>query len=452
MDKYCVSCHDAEGSSGSPMPLLTYEDMVADAVLTDGKKVYETVGTRVHDTKRPMPPKQKLTAAELAIIDEFVAAKAPEGDDPTCGGGDKNSEGERDRHHGAHRGVAAKGVRRDLQDPLARPGRSHRSDAGPRGPGGSPAGRWSTRRGATRRCRRSRSTRSRTTRRCSTTGSCTPGGAFLTGWAPGDDERPPSRRTSAWTCRPASGSLQARHALLQHRGHAGRAGPERRRASASSRVSTCARTRPPSPWASRASATVRAGPGRREDGPQSPAPATSATTAPVHLMTASPHAHKYARHMKFTVTKKDKARDRHARQPFAFGEQGTYPLEPRGRPRDAATSSPRPAATPTTPARTSRSARAPTTRCASTSPRTGPRARCLAAAAARAASAASAASAVSAVSAAARAGSGASSRAAETSHARRAERRAGSLFCDGANVARVDANYAPVGRDRAARE
>jgi mono/diheme cytochrome c family protein len=88
MDKYCTVCHDADGTGGSPMPLLTYEDMVAPAVLTKGKKVYETVGTRVHDTKMPMPPTQKLSAAELATIDEFVTAKAPKGDDATCGADD----------------------------------------------------------------------------------------------------------------------------------------------------------------------------------------------------------------------------------------------------------------------------------------------------------------------------------------------------------------------------
>ena len=88
VDKYCVGCHDADGTGGSPMPLLSYEDLVADAVITEGKKVYEVVGTRVHDTKMPMPPKAKLTAAELTIIDDFVAAKAPKGNNPTCEGGE----------------------------------------------------------------------------------------------------------------------------------------------------------------------------------------------------------------------------------------------------------------------------------------------------------------------------------------------------------------------------
>jgi hypothetical protein len=45
---------------------------------------------RVHDTVKPMPPQEKLTADQLSSIDTWVAAGGPEGSDPTCGGATTN--------------------------------------------------------------------------------------------------------------------------------------------------------------------------------------------------------------------------------------------------------------------------------------------------------------------------------------------------------------------------
>jgi hypothetical protein len=52
------------------------------------------------------------------------------------------------------------------------------------------------------------------------------------------------------------------------------------------------------------------------------------TTQPVHLLTASPHAHKYATRMKFRVKKRDGSEVIMHDHQFTFGEQGSYPLEP----------------------------------------------------------------------------------------------------------------------------
>jgi len=68
------------------MSLKQYADLQAPAVSDPTKKVYQVVGVRVHDTVRPMPPQQKLTAEQLAGIDQWVAAGAPAGADPTCAG------------------------------------------------------------------------------------------------------------------------------------------------------------------------------------------------------------------------------------------------------------------------------------------------------------------------------------------------------------------------------
>jgi hypothetical protein len=45
------------------------------------------MSVRVHDAVKPMPPQQKLTVDQLAGIDAWIAGGAASGDDPTCGGG-----------------------------------------------------------------------------------------------------------------------------------------------------------------------------------------------------------------------------------------------------------------------------------------------------------------------------------------------------------------------------
>jgi mono/diheme cytochrome c family protein len=84
LDKNCIECHDGEGTAGAPMPLLKYEDLQAKAPLSHGKKVFQAIATRIHDPKTPMPPKGPLSDDQLKLLDDWIAAKAPAGDDPTC--------------------------------------------------------------------------------------------------------------------------------------------------------------------------------------------------------------------------------------------------------------------------------------------------------------------------------------------------------------------------------
>lgn len=55
---------------------------------------------------------------------------------------------------------------------------------------------------------------------------------------------------------------------------------------------------------------------------------TVRTTKPVTLITATPHAHRFAKHMKFTVKKANGTEIVMHDMPFTFGEQTTYPLDP----------------------------------------------------------------------------------------------------------------------------
>ena len=80
----CQSCHGSSTAAGAPMSLVTFADTTAQAPVTKGKKVYEVVGTRVHDAKKPMPPGEPLSAAELAPIDAWIAAGATMDESVKC--------------------------------------------------------------------------------------------------------------------------------------------------------------------------------------------------------------------------------------------------------------------------------------------------------------------------------------------------------------------------------
>jgi hypothetical protein len=93
MQAACTSCHNEDKVAGAPMSLLTYDDLQKPAVSDKKRKVYELVKERVHDKDRPMPPQMKLSDAQLAGIDAWVEAGAAAGDDVTCGEDTADAEG-----------------------------------------------------------------------------------------------------------------------------------------------------------------------------------------------------------------------------------------------------------------------------------------------------------------------------------------------------------------------
>ena len=76
----CQSCHAASPIYGAPMPLVTRADLLAPAKTDPSKKVYELVGARIHDDAKPMPqaPNPRLSTADTATLDAWIAAGAPE--------------------------------------------------------------------------------------------------------------------------------------------------------------------------------------------------------------------------------------------------------------------------------------------------------------------------------------------------------------------------------------
>lgn len=78
-EKGCATCHGSTPAYGAPMPLVTWDDLHRPAITDPSKKVYELVGVRIHDAKRPMPqpPSPPLSPDDLAKLDAWIAQGAP---------------------------------------------------------------------------------------------------------------------------------------------------------------------------------------------------------------------------------------------------------------------------------------------------------------------------------------------------------------------------------------
>ncbi|MBC8071374.1 MAG: hypothetical protein IAG13_23815 [Deltaproteobacteria bacterium] len=82
---HCTSCHGATPSYGAPMSLVDYGDLQVPATSDPTRKVYELVAERIEDPLRPMPqPPGSMSAAERAIVHDWIAAGTPMGDGSAC--------------------------------------------------------------------------------------------------------------------------------------------------------------------------------------------------------------------------------------------------------------------------------------------------------------------------------------------------------------------------------
>jgi hypothetical protein len=72
----CATCHTANPTS-APMPLVTWDDLMAPAKSDPKTKVAELALSRIRAIKNPMPPSNPLAEDEISIFENWVRAGAP---------------------------------------------------------------------------------------------------------------------------------------------------------------------------------------------------------------------------------------------------------------------------------------------------------------------------------------------------------------------------------------
>lgn len=151
------------------------------------------------------------------------------------------------------------------------------------------------------------------------------GFTFLTGWAPGDEDRPAYPSDVGMDMPTGKGSLRLDMHYYNSTGktqEADRSGVEVCVVKGSHMRKNHAAVM--GGWMSFGPVLAPA----NTKGHEAKGVCTVSTTQPVHVLTAGPHAHRLATHMKFTVKKKNGQEIVMHDAPFQFGEQGTYALEP----------------------------------------------------------------------------------------------------------------------------
>jgi hypothetical protein len=311
----CVSCHDGAGTAGTPYGLKTY---------ADAAKVATRIGIRVHaekamaEGKGTMPPKTPLTATELAAVDAWIAGGA-KGSDQSCTSGATTPTAAADvwppKECDEVYKILAHGSGKDEPYMVQANAETH-----PQINVDAPWGNESVQAIAFHPITDNKKVLHHWILYASN-------GAFLTGWAPGDDERTPMPKDVGMDMPTGPGSLR----LDMHYFNTGNSSAEPDMSGLEVCVVKGANKRKYSSAVTMGLMSI-GGLGGLAPANTENHDATSTCTVqakePVHILSAAPHAHKYAVHMKFTVKHKDGTVRVMHDMPFMFGEQGTYPLDP----------------------------------------------------------------------------------------------------------------------------
>jgi hypothetical protein len=83
-DARCVSCHDGQRTAGAPMALKTFADLTAESLEYPGAKIFTRVLARMKATTSPMPPGGDATPAQIQAVEAWIQAGAEAGSNPTC--------------------------------------------------------------------------------------------------------------------------------------------------------------------------------------------------------------------------------------------------------------------------------------------------------------------------------------------------------------------------------
>jgi len=310
LDANCTACHDGQGTGGSPMGLTSAADFKKPAVISSGKTVAQAVSARTHDSSRPMPPRGLLKSDDLATLDAWIRAGTP-ASSADCGSSGSTEEAWPPAECDDVYELRAHGATPDSPYMVPMGGEFHpQITFNPPWTGQVQAIGWHP-----------VTDNSKVLHHWILYN----GLAFLAGWAPGDNSRPPFPNDVGMDMPTAPGSLR----LDMHYFNTTGTKQEADRSGVAICVVKGAHQRP-----KHAAVTM----GFTSIGPiLAPAmsnnrPSTGtcrvSSLQPVTLLTAAPHAHKLAVHMKFTARKGLGPEIVMHDQPFKFGEQGTYPLDP----------------------------------------------------------------------------------------------------------------------------
>jgi hypothetical protein len=322
LDSRCTTCHNQDKVAGAPMSLKTYADLQAPAVTDSSKKVYQMVSVRVHDTAKPMPPADKLAADQLTAIDTWVTAGAPEGSDPTCGG-TAGTETSPTQDPGATAGsdwpehcddvytIKSHGTGGDTSPYMIPAGQEVHPKVSVPAPWGSAAVQMVAMRALT--------DNKKVMHHWILYG---PKSEFLVGWAPGKDQSAPLPPDVGMNLPGGMLTLDLHYNnLMGTTAQADNSGLE---------LCTLRKEnfRPNTATVNQTFSQFLINIPAHAMNFNVTGQCTFSGTTPVTLVTASPHAHTLARHMKFTITKKSGEMIVMHDASFDFNEQSSYPLTP----------------------------------------------------------------------------------------------------------------------------
>ena len=318
LEARCISCHDGKGTAGTPdgINFAKYEDLQLDSPDVDGAKMFERIAVRIHpDTSKlpPMPPRGPLMASQTVDIDAWVAAGAPNAAE-TCAPTEP-----------ATPGIGADGRPISIWDESlcdaiykitvpalavpASPEETYKQvdiDAP-----------WGT-----------ETVQVINQRPITDNGPVLhhwilydKAGPFLTGWAPGDEERTPLPEDVGMKMPSGKASM---YMDMHYYNRSGKAQQD------SSGVELCVvkgknlRANPAGITMGFSQLSINIPPGATAHSVKGTC--TVRASKPITLMTASPHAHRLARKTVFTLQKKNGTKITMLDEPFTFGEQATFPL------------------------------------------------------------------------------------------------------------------------------
>lgn len=329
LDKNCTACHRTPAVGGAPFPLTTHAELVAAHPGKPGKKVYERVAVRVHadlsDKEKlgVMPPGKPMAAADIALIDAWAAAGAPAGDNPSCAGSSGTP--------GADAGTSPSKVWPLPECDAVYKITSHGA-GGVDSPNMAPAGRESHPQVAWDAPWGNEQVQAIAFRSITDNAavlhhwilSARPGGMIF-GWAPGEEEIQGMPADVGMQMPTGPGSLNLDMHYYNTTGTS--AQPDK------SGVEVCVVKRAKFRKNNAGIATrlspflINIPPNAK--GYEAKASCTVGGTTPITLLNASPHAHKLAKRMIFTLKRKGGGELITMHDgPFMFGEQGTYELNP----------------------------------------------------------------------------------------------------------------------------